>query len=178
MKKNEWMYIFTQRKFSSATQSSILRPFGILTWHLNCRWNTWKLFPTSFVFYTVLVDGRCSIGENKTFSQIGLNSCATHCFGDVVSPNSTWCFLNTSDDLYRLQSGLSSIFATLLAYANSGRYLHFMDMPEIWASVSLHGIHIQKVQWLSKILLVIITQCTRPSVCSHFDFKLKILELN
>lgn len=105
-------------------------------WHLNLasklQMKYMEIISYIFRLYTVvLVDGRCSIGENKTFSQIGLNSCATHCFGDVVSPNSTWCFLNTSDDLYRLQSGLSSIFATLLAYANSGRYLHFMDMPEI-----------------------------------------------
>lgn len=76
----------------------------IYLWHLvqpNYRQDTWKLFPTALGIYSLLVNTMRErlYWENKTFSQIGLNSYILHCLGNIVtevSSNSTQCLLNTS----------------------------------------------------------------------------------
>lgn len=95
-KMDESVFSLKQILLSKISKAYMVFCF-IQLWHLiqlDYKGDTWKLFPTSLGIYSLLVNGMSQTlyWENKTFSQIRLNSQTPHCFEDIVTevpPSST-----------------------------------------------------------------------------------------
>lgn len=138
MKKKMRNVVFLSLKENfQVLHSSLFYVPGILIWHLNCRWNTWKLFPTSFGSLYCSCWWKMLIGEQNIFPQIGLKI-------GVVQPTVLGCIsqhlvLFKYKMIYTGYSRIKFYLCYIACLRNSGRYLLSQDMPEIWASVKPHG---------------------------------------